>query len=70
MNVNMNIDFTKVKNVELDGWSDAARYDSDYWCDVFASYADIDGREATEAELDAINDNLDFIHEEILNQLF
>jgi len=66
----MNIDFTKVTNVELDGLHDRMRYDSDYWCDVFATYAEIDGREATEEELDAINDDSDFIHEEILSQLF
>lgn len=62
----MNIDFSKVTDVELDGVS----YDHDYWCDTFAISALIDGREATEEELDAITENSDFMFEKIQEYLY
>ena len=62
----MMIDFAKVTDVELDDVS----YDHDYWCDTYVCSALIDGREATEEELDAINENSDFVFEEIQNYLY
>lgn len=45
---------------------------SDYpdFCDAFISYAEFDGVEMTEAELEELNENRDFIHEKLNDNLF
>ena len=62
----MKLDFTKVTDVELDNVS----YDHDYWCDTYVVSALIDGREATEEELEAITENGDFMDKAIHEYLY
>lgn len=56
----MEIDFKQVTDIEVDGVDN-----SDYpkFCDAFISRCQYMGREATEEELQAINDQCDFIHQ-------
>jgi len=54
----------KIDNIVLE-------YDSnDYpdFCDAFILSCDINGVEATESQLEKLNKDSDFIHEEIFNQ--
>ena len=62
----MKIDLTTVDNVEID-------YDTkDYpdFADAYITSADINGIEATDAELDALNKDSEFVHECLMEQLF
>ena len=62
----MAVDFSKINNMEFD-------YDeSDYpdFCDTFITKCDIDGREATEEELDEINNDSQFVYDSLWNYLF
>ena len=63
----MNIDFTKV-DVQYIGDLDMKDYPD--FCDAYIEEALVDGEPATEEQLDAINDNADFVYEEIQNYLF
>jgi hypothetical protein len=62
-----NIDFTKITNIELD---DIDYRDHPDYCDAYIVSCDIDGVEATEAELNEINKNSDFVHDCVFNYLF
>ena len=64
----MEIDFTKITNVEVDGIDH-----NDYpdFVDAFIASAEYDGREMTDEEIDYINDvHLDFVQECVYNHLF
>lgn len=64
----MEIDFTKITNVEVDG-IDFNDYPD--FVDAFISSAEYDGREMTDEEIDYINDiHYDFVQECVYNQLF
>jgi len=64
----MEIDFTKIANVEVDG-IDFNDYPD--FVDAFIASAEYDGREMTEEEIDYINDvHLDFVSECVYNHLF
>lgn len=64
----MNIDFTKIANVEVDG-IDLNDYPD--FVDAFITSAEYDGREMTDEEIDYINDiHLDFVQECVYNHLF
>lgn len=56
----MKIDFKQVSNYNIEG-VDTMDYPD--FCDAFIASCDYKGREATEEELEAINDQCDFIHE-------
>ena len=58
----MNIDFTKIENVVMCG-IDYADYPD--FCDAYVEECEIDGVPATEEELDAINENGMFVHEQV-----
>lgn len=58
------IDLKKVTNVEFEG-IDMSDYPK--FCDAYISYAEIDGREATEAELDALMEDTNFFYDELTN---
>ncbi len=60
----------KIINIELEGFEPGhLRYDPDYWCDIYASYAEWeDGTPLNDEELDHIPD--DILQEEIINQLY
>lgn len=61
------MDLTKVDNIELDG-IDTKDYPD--FSDAFISAADYDGREMTDEELEELNEEYDFVHEQVLNHLF
>jgi len=67
----MNIDLTKVCDVEVDG-IDTRDYPD--FCDAFISeawYKDTNGiRELTETELDWLNEQHDFVYEQVEKWLF
>jgi len=56
-----------IKNIEIEGIDP-----SDYpdFCDAYISYAEIDGRPATEKELDELNDNSSFVHESVIAWIY
>jgi hypothetical protein len=60
------VDFTKVDNIEFDqvDWNDYPKF-----VDAYIISADHNGRPATNAELDTINENGDFVHEALWNTL-
>jgi len=63
----MNIDFTKV-DVQYIGDIDMKDYPD--FCDAYIEEALVDGKPATEEQLDAINENADFVYQEIQNYIF
>ena len=64
----MNIDFTKIANVVVDG-IDLNDYPD--FVDAFITSAEYEGRPMTSEEFDYINDiHLDFVQECVYNHLF
>ena len=65
----MNVDFSKISSVEIDG-IDMRDYPD--FCDAFMTYAEYDGKEMTDEMIEYINDNhYDFVYEHIIdNQLY
>lgn len=61
------IDFDKIENIELDG-IDFNDYPD--FCDAYVTSAEIDGRDLTEAELDEVNDDSDFVYGAVMDKLF
>jgi hypothetical protein len=66
--VNMiNLDYAKISDVEVDG-IDTADYPD--FCDAFIAYAEYDGKEMTDEQLDEINDDYDFVYSCITDFIF
>lgn len=63
----MSLDYKKISAIEFDGID---RKDHPDYCDAYISYAEYDGREMTDEELDEINDDQEFVHEKLFNHLF
>ena len=61
------IDFTKIDNVELDGidYRDAPDFS-----DAYIVSCDIDGRPATEEELEIINNNGEFVYDQVEKHIY
>ena len=57
----------KIESIEVEG-IDTRDYPD--FSDAYISYAEIDGREATEEELEELSDDRDFVYEMTFNQLF
>ena len=57
----------KIDNIEIEGIDH-----SDYpdFCDAFIASCDIDGREATDAELEDLNDDTDFVYQAVCDYLW
>lgn len=60
------MDYKKIDNIEMDG-IDTKDYPD--FCDAYIASADYDGVEMTEAQLDKINEDGDFILECVMNDL-
>lgn len=60
-------DYSKIDNVSVAG-IDTKDYPD--FCDAFIESADYDGREMTDEELDALNDDRDFVYEKVMNKLY
>ncbi len=64
----MKIDVNKLENIEVDG-IDTRDYPD--FVDAFISYAEMDGVELTDEQLDELNDNYpDLIYDAVINHLF
>ena len=63
----MSVDFTKVTDIEFEG-IDMADYPK--FCDAYIDSAVIDGAEATEQQLDEINENYMFVYEKLQEWLY
>ena len=61
------IDYTKISDVELDGIN---RWDAMDYADAFISSASYDGREMSDAELDELNENSDYIYNCVMEHLY
>ena len=64
---NMNIDFTKIDNVQVGG---IQGWDAPDFCDAYIESCDIDGIPATDEQLDFINNNSDFVYEKVMKALY
>ena len=61
------MDYTKIDNIEVDG-IDTNDYPD--FCDAFISSADYDGKAMTDAELDLLNEDYEFVNEQVQKHLF
>jgi hypothetical protein len=61
------IDTKKVECIEVGG-IDTSDYPD--FCDAYISYAEYDGVEMTQEQLNEINDDYDFVYDCVLNHLF
>jgi len=61
------LDYSQIENVEVDG-IDTRDYPK--FCDAFISYADYKGKPMTESQLDTLNDDGSFIHEQVWKRLY
>lgn len=61
------IHFDLIDNIVFDGidYNDYPKF-----CDAYIESCDYDGKKADEYQLDIINDNRDFVHAELMEQLF
>jgi hypothetical protein len=61
------MELSKVSNIEFDGIDH-----SDYpdFCDAFIISADYDGVEMTDEQLEELNDDRDFVYEQLMSYLF
>lgn len=59
--------YAKIRSVEFDG-VDTRDYPD--FCDAHITYAELDGRELTEKELEEVNDDSDLVHELLMENLF
>ena len=57
----------KIESVEVE---DIDTRDYPDFCDAYIGSAEIDGREATEEELDELNEDRDFVYELVWERLF
>ena len=61
------MDLSKLEMVEVDG-IDYKDYPD--FCDAYISYAEINGKEVTDAQYDEINDDRDFVYSQVLNHIY
>ncbi len=60
------LDYSKIDDVEIDG-IDSRDYPD--FCDAYVCSASYEGREMTEEELEVLNEDRDFIHEKVWDQI-
>lgn len=63
----MRFDYKSISNIEIDGVNTRDYPD---FVDAHISSADYAGRPMTDDELDALNDDTDFVHEKVMEWLF
>jgi hypothetical protein len=61
------MDFSKIKELEFDGIN---HKDYPDYCDAFVIFGLYEGRPLTDEELDIVNDNGEFVHEMLIDQLW
>jgi|TARA_R110000787_G_scaffold105652_3_gene213139 hypothetical protein len=60
------MDYSKIENIEIDG-IDTKDYPD--FCDAYISSADYDGKPMTDAQLEQINEDGDYQHQCIMNDI-
>ena len=60
------MDYKKINNIHLSG---IEVKDYPDFCDAYIESADYDGRPMTEEELDELNDDSDFVHQQVWDWL-
>jgi hypothetical protein len=63
----MKIDLSQVEDVEIDGINPRDYPD---FCDAFILEASYKGREMTDEELEALNEDSDFVYEQVMESLY
>jgi len=63
----MKIDLSQVEDVEIDGINPRDYPD---FCDAFILEATYKGREMTDEELEALNEDSDFVYEQVMESLY
>jgi hypothetical protein len=61
------MDFSKIKELEFDGIN---HKDYPDYCDAYVIFGLYKGRPLTDEELDIVNDNGEFVHEMLIEQLW
>lgn len=61
------LDYSKITDVDVDGIN---MRDAPDFVDAFISSAYYDGREMTEEELEILNEDSQFIYEEVINRIY
>ena len=61
------IDYSKVSDLEFEGID---FNDSPDFCDAFVSRGLYDGEEMTEAQLEELNNDTDFVYEQLMEYLY
>ena len=62
-----NLDFNKISNIQFE---DIDHNDHPDYCDAYIISADYGDNEATEEQLELINNDKEFVHEQLLDYLF
>jgi hypothetical protein len=59
--------YNKLENIEFDGinYNDAPDF-----CDAFICYAEINGKPLTDAELELLNDDSDYVYELLMDKIY
>ena len=60
-------DYSKIGSIEVE---DIDHKDAPDFCDAFISYAEYNGREMTEEELDQLNEDSDFVYQAVCDYLW
>lgn len=63
----MKLDYKLIKDIEFDGID---HRDYPDYCDVYIVRAEYNGEEMTEEQLELLNDDKDFVYEELMNYIF
>lgn len=63
----MNLDYSKIEDIEVDGID---RRDYPDFCDAFIMRAIYDGREMTEDEINSLNEDKDFVYEQVIKRIY
>ena len=61
------MDYSKIDSIEIDG-VDMKDYPD--FCDSYISYAEYNGKEMTDEQLDEINEDSDFVYQCVMDKLF
>ena len=61
------MDYNKIDNIEVDG-IDTNDYPD--FCDAFISYAHYNGKAMTDEQLDLLNEDVEFVQEQVYKHLF
>lgn len=63
----MKLDYNKITNIVVENIKD---WDYPDFVDAYISSADYDGREMTEDELNTLNEDSNFVYEQVLEYLY